>query len=163
MPIRDISHRSRDPDFSRDFHVTSLPVRKTINTQQYGFTGNVLNRHWTLNVLIDFEVRTSFESLWSLVRITSFLNQSGKCRPLLKCRRCHRKGLQKGIDFDEIRGHKSFLLCLRGRLPRGKPMVETCFLAVRNDMIKPWFSSLVLLNLVYSSELGLDMLCKGFL
>ncbi|GBN87487.1 hypothetical protein AVEN_130918-1 [Araneus ventricosus] len=44
------SIRRRDPDFSKDFHATSLPVRNTINTRQYDSTGNA------------FE-----ESLWSFV------------------------------------------------------------------------------------------------
>ncbi|GBL77961.1 hypothetical protein AVEN_143286-1 [Araneus ventricosus] len=66
----DISIRSRDPDFSRDFHVTSRPVRETINSAVLGSRGgesswNVLNRLWTLNMFIDWG------RLWSCIRSAS--------------------------------------------------------------------------------------------
>ncbi|GBM81637.1 hypothetical protein AVEN_246970-1 [Araneus ventricosus] len=73
----DISIRSRDPDFSRDFHVTSWPVRETINRRCSNHRGESS---------LDFErvdrLGTSSERevlLWSLVRIASWSDAEQYC------------------------------------------------------------------------------------
>ncbi|GBN73494.1 hypothetical protein AVEN_239112-1 [Araneus ventricosus] len=54
---------SRDTDFSRDFHVTSLPVRETINTCHMDRRGTCCSTGFV------FGVRTPLESLFGVLSV----------------------------------------------------------------------------------------------